>query len=83
MLKKARELWTGKSPWGGYITSDSDSIADVVNAHHFVNDSGLASCLGVRDGGDDIDSGNTYYDNLLNGVAAGHCAMEDVDAAVR
>ena len=23
-----------------------------------------------------------YYDNLLKGVAAGHCSMEDVDAAV-
>ena len=59
MLKKARELWTGRSPWGGYITSDSDSIADVVNSHHYVNDSARASCLGVRDGGDDVDSGNT------------------------
>ena len=58
MLKKARELWTGKSPWGGYITSDSDSIDDVVHTHHYVNDSGMASCLGVRDGGDD------YLDEL-------------------
>ena len=36
----------------------------------------------MRDGGDDVDSGNTYYDNLLRGVAEGHCSMGDVDAAL-
>lgn len=83
MLKKARELWTGKTPWGGYITSDSDSVADAVHSHHFVTDAGNASCLAVRDGGDDVDSGMTYYNNLLHGVKAGFCQMADVDAAVR
>ena len=47
-----------------------------------MNDSARASCLAVRDGGDDVDSGNTYYDNLLRGVAEGHCSMGDVDAAL-
>ena len=51
MLKKARELWTGKSPWGGYITSDSDSVADAVDSHHYVSDAANASCMAVRDGG--------------------------------
>lgn len=42
-----------------------------------------ASCIAVRDGGDDIDSGNTYFNNLADGVAAGHCTMADIDTAVR
>ena len=42
---------------GGYITSDSDSVADAVDTHHYVSDAGNASCMAVRDGGDDIDSG--------------------------
>jgi hypothetical protein len=83
MLKKARELWTGRTPWGGYITSDSDSVADAVSTHHYVEDAGNASCMAVRDGGDDVDSGNTYFDNLNKGVADGFCTQADVDAAVR
>ena len=83
MLKRARELWTGKTPWGGYITSDTDSVSDAVSTHHFVNNSGQASCMAIRDGGDDIDSGNTYYANLLDGVRDNYCTMSDVDAALR
>jgi len=83
MLKKAREVWTGKTPWGGYITSDTDSVDDAVHLHHYVKDAANASCMAVRDGGDDVDSGNTYYDNLARGVASGMCAQADVDAAVR
>ena len=83
MLKKARELWTGKVPWGGYITSDSDSVADAYQSHHFVSNPANASCMAVRDGGDDVDSGNTYYSHLADGVKAGFCTMDDVDAAVR
>lgn len=83
MLKKAREIWTGKTPWGGYITSDSDSVADAVGSHHFVSTLSEASCRAVRDGGDDIDSGNTYYNHLLEGVAAGHCSMSDIDNAIK
>jgi hypothetical protein len=49
----------------------------------YVNDSGLASCLAIRDGGDDIDSGNTYFQYLQGGVDAGHCQMSDVDVAIR
>ena len=83
MLKKARELWTGRVPWGGYITSDSDSVADAYQSHHYVSDPANASCMAVRDGGDDVDSGNTYYSHLADGVKAGFCTMNDVDAAVR
>lgn len=41
-----------------------------------------ASCLAVKNGQCDIDSGNTYYDNLLQGVQEGHCSMQDVDRAL-
>ena len=34
-------------------------------------------------GEDDVDSGNTYYDHLLEGVQAGFCSMEDVDKAIK
>jgi beta-glucosidase-like glycosyl hydrolase len=44
VLKKARELWTGQTPWGGYITSDSDSVSDAVHTHHYTGDAGNASC---------------------------------------
>ena len=82
MLKSARELWTGKKPWGGYITSDSDSVSDAYNSHHYATDGAHASCMAVKDGGDDVDSGNTYFSHLLEGVQAGYCSMADVDAAV-
>ena len=82
MLKKAREVWTGKSPWGGYITSDSDSVADATSSHHYVSTPAEASCLAIKDGHDDIDSGNTYYNNLLKGVNASYCSMADVDGAL-
>ena len=38
--------------------------------------------MAVKDGGDDVDSGNTYFSHLLEGVQAGYCSMADVDAAV-
>ena len=59
MLKKARELWTGRTPWGGYITSDSDSVADAYQTHNYSKDAAQASCQAVKDGGDDVDSGDT------------------------
>ena len=74
LLKAARVAWN----FTGYVTSDSDSVA----AHHYVKTGAEASCLAVKDGGCDIDSGNTYYNGLLKGVKSGHCSMADVDKAV-
>ena len=54
-----------------------------MSPHHFVNSSAEASCLAIKNGGDDVDSGNTYYDSLLEGVKAGFCSIEDVNQAVR
>ncbi len=78
VMKAARKIWN----FSGYVTSDSDSIADAYSSHHYVSSAAAASCGGVRDGQCDIDSGNTYYDNLLEGVQRGLCTMGDVDRAV-
>lgn len=64
------------------VTSDTDSIADVWAEHHYAKNAAEASCLGVKVGGCDVDSGNTYKTGLLAGVAAGGCSMADVDTAL-
>ena len=78
LMKAAREAWN----FTGYVTSDSDAVGDAWSSHHYVKSAAEASCLAVRDGGCDVDSGNTYYDSLLQGVAAGNCSMDDVDRAL-
>jgi beta-glucosidase-like glycosyl hydrolase len=78
LMKAAREAWN----FSGYVTSDSDSIAVAYTSHHYVDSAAAASCGGVKDGQCDIDSGNTYFHNLLDGVQQGLCTMADVDRAV-
>eukprot|EP00729_Bicosta_minor_P018335 gene18335-2827_t len=78
LMKAAREAWN----FDGYVTSDSDSIADAYQAHHYVNSAAAASCAGVKAGGCDIDSGGTYVKGLAAGVAQGLCKMEDLDRAL-
>eukprot|EP01047_Picozoa_sp_COSAG01_P051855 COSAG01_NODE_5391_length_4291_cov_3.036021_4_plen_615_part_00 len=82
LLRNAREQWTGKKPWGGYVTSDSDSVDDATRTHHYTKSAAEASCKAIRDGGDDINSGDTYYRHLMQGVEQGLCTMADVDAAL-
>ena len=65
------------------MTSDSDSVDDATRTHHYTKSAAEASCKAIRDGGDDINSGNTYYSHLLQGVSEGLCSMADIDAAVR
>ena len=83
LLKNAREQWTGQKPWGGYVTSDSDSVDDATRTHRYTHSPAEASCKAIRDGGDDINSGNTYNGHLLQGVNEGLCTMSDVDAALK
>ena len=64
------------------MTSDSDSIADAWQAHHYVKSAAEASCAAVKTGYCDIDSGGTYVAGLAAGIAAGHCTMADVDRAL-
>ena len=65
------------------VTSDSDSVADAYQAHHFVKTAAEASCEAITKGGDQIDSGGTFMKGLLAGVKQGLCSMADVDAALR
>eukprot|EP00036_Acanthoecidae_sp_10tr_P008588 CAMPEP_0182919026 /NCGR_PEP_ID=MMETSP0105_2-20130417/2424_1 /TAXON_ID=81532 ORGANISM="Acanthoeca-like sp., Strain 10tr" /NCGR_SAMPLE_ID=MMETSP0105_2 /ASSEMBLY_ACC=CAM_ASM_000205 /LENGTH=784 /DNA_ID=CAMNT_0025056151 /DNA_START=43 /DNA_END=2397 /DNA_ORIENTATION=+ len=78
LMKAARDAWGFK----GYVTSDSDSVECAWSQHHYVKTAAEASCLAVKVGGCDIDSGNTYYDSLLEGVNQSLCTMADVDRAV-
>jgi hypothetical protein len=78
LMKAARAAWN----FSGYVTSDSDAVGDAWRTHHYAKTGGEASCMALRDGQCDIDSGNTFYNNLLLGVAAKKCSMADVDRAL-
>ena len=79
LMKAARDAWG----FAGYVTSDSDSVADVWREHKYRQTAAEASCASIRDGGTDIDSGNTFYDSLLEGVNASlGCSIADVDRAL-
>lgn len=78
LMKAARTAWN----FTGYVTSDSDAVSDAWRRHRYVQTPAEASCLAVKNGQCDIDNGNTYYDNLLQGVQEGHCSMQDVDRAL-
>jgi beta-D-xylosidase 4 len=77
-MKAARASWN----FSGYVTSDSDAVGDACHSHHYAKTCAEASCMALRDGQCDIDSGNTYYGNLLLGVAAKKCTMADIDRAL-
>ena len=85
-MKSARDRWN----FTGYVTSDSDSVADVWDSHNYTTTPEEASCVSIAVGGTDIDSGNTYYNFLLKGVNASRanssspfaCTMKDVDRAL-
>lgn len=78
LMRNARKAWG----FDGYVTSDSDSVADAYKVHKFVATAEEASCRAVTDGACDINSGNTYANSLLSGVQKGLCSLKDVDAAV-
>ena len=78
------ELAAARASWNfsGYVTSDSDSISDAYKTHHYAANASEASCLGLRVGGCDIDSGNTFQEGIEAGLKAGLCAQADVDRAL-
>ena len=73
-----------RDTWGytGYITSDTDAVGDAWKEHKYVKTAGEASCLAIKNGGCDMNSGGTYFESLADGVAAGFCNMSDVDTAL-
>jgi beta-glucosidase-like glycosyl hydrolase len=81
LLRAARKQW-GFEENGGYVTSDTDAVNNAWHDHHYVETAAEASCLAITAGGDQINSGNTFSNSLLDGVKQGHCSMADVDAAL-
>jgi len=72
-----------REDWGfdGYITSDSDACADIYRSHHYASSAPLAvaDCL---KGGTDIDSGNTYKDNLAKAVTEKDIDLKSAQSAL-
>ena len=75
LQKAARDAWG----FNGYVTSDSDSVSDAWQTHKFVKTGEEAACEAISKGGCDIDSGNTFYNYLLQGVNKSLCTMSDID----
>jgi beta-D-xylosidase 4 len=71
--------------WGftGYVTSDTDAVANIFDSHHYTASYPAAACAALVQGQTDINSGGTYYDYLLAGAQAGLCNMTDIDSALR
>ena len=61
----------------GYITSDSDSCACILSPHHYAPDAAhaAADCLA---GGTDINSGNTYKQEIAPGIAVSVCLLNHI-----
>ncbi len=55
------------------MTSDSDAVEDAVGAHHYTSDPANATSLALTDGQCDINSGDTYFDNIAKAVAGASC----------
>ena len=75
LQRAARDAWG----FDGYVTSDSDAVEDAWKYHGYVKTAAEASCLALKEGGCDIDSGNTYNDGLRNASFAKAC---EIDGAV-
>ena len=73
-----------RTVWGfeGYVSSDTGAVSDIYKEHKYTKDASSAACTALKDGKCDIDSGAVYHEALLDGVKAGHCSMDDVDAGL-
>jgi beta-D-xylosidase 4 len=65
----------------GYVTSDTDAVYNIFNNHHYVATAPEASALAIQ-AGTDIDSGNTYLDNLLPAVQQKLISIDAVNTAL-
>jgi beta-D-xylosidase 4 len=74
---------TLRGTWGfdGYVTSDSDSVSCIVADHHYTATAAEASAVAIL-AGTDIDSGNTYLDNLIPAVQQKLINMSSIDLAL-
>jgi beta-D-xylosidase 4 len=78
MLKLARDQWG----FDGYVTSDTDAVQLAYTSHHYTDSLAEATGLALRDGGCDINSGDTYNSSMLDAVQQGYCSMDDVNRAL-
>ena len=69
--------------WGfrGYVTSDCDAVAVIVNGHHYVPTLHQAAALAMQ-AGCDVNCGNTYQDHLKKAVADELVSEADISRAV-
>ncbi len=73
-----------RDAWGfsGYVTSDTDAVANIFDPHHYTDSYEAAACAAITDGRTDINSGGTYWEHLGNATGRGLCGMGAVDAAL-
>ncbi len=69
--------------WGfrGYVTSDCDAVAIIVNGHHYVPTLHQAAALAMQ-AGCDVNCGTTYPDHLKKAVANELVSEADIGRAV-
>ena len=72
-----------RNEWGfrGYVVSDCDAVADIVNGHHFVPS--LAEAAGMAlNAGTDLNCGDTYPNYLRESLDEGWTTEANVDTAL-
>ncbi len=80
LMRAAREAWG----FEGYVTSDSDSVANAWHDHKYVSTGEEAVALALRDGQCDINSGDTYNNFLISALdnKTDNLSQSDVDRAL-
>ena len=79
LMRDARKSWG----FTGYVTSDSDSVANAWSDHHYKNETAAqATADALSDGQDDIDSGETYFDSIAPALEQGLLSTSAVDRAL-
>jgi len=71
----------GEWKYDGYVTSDTDAVYDIAAEHHYTQTLAQASAVAII-AGTDINSGDTYQNNLLTAVQQGLVSMNAVNAAL-
>ena len=80
LLRNARRKWN----FQGYVTSDTDSIADATSTHHYTSSAVQATALALTEGQCDVNSGATYQKNINTAVTSHseNLIAADVDRAL-
>jgi len=72
-----------RDSWGfsGYVVSDCDAVADIVNGHHWVSTLAQASAKALL-AGTDLNCGSTYPEQLQSALGQHLIAEADIDRAL-